>query len=183
MRLATAAKAGRSDSDSSDRRRRKQLPHKLDRSSSRTKILYVRLLIILIVYSAIAVHTGMHMTISRVGRNNKHFDNDIDHEHHDRPLEELVVAFDDTSDNRNSDTLFVMKRNDTVATTLRWQRWHRSGVSSSSSSNNNNETNNAITINDGGVIDWNDTIFLREGWDNDPIVIESHKLLVRKRVQ
>lgn len=27
------------------------------------------------------------------------------------------------------------------------------------------------------VIDWTDSIFKREGWDNDPIVIESHKLL------
>lgn len=27
------------------------------------------------------------------------------------------------------------------------------------------------------IIDWNDSIFGRHGWDNDPIVIESHKLL------
>lgn len=26
-------------------------------------------------------------------------------------------------------------------------------------------------------IDWSDSIFRREGWDNDPVVIESHKLL------
>jgi len=42
---------------------------------------------------------------------------------------------------------------------------------------NNHELNSTHSINRKGKIDWTDDIFVRKGWDNDPIVIESHKLL------
>ena len=43
--------------------------------------------------------------------------------------------------------------------------------------NDATDANSCSSNNENNAIDWTGTIFLREGWNNGTIVIESHKLL------
>eukprot|EP00539_Tryblionella_compressa_P007680 CAMPEP_0178762650 /NCGR_PEP_ID=MMETSP0744-20121128/16659_1 /TAXON_ID=913974 /ORGANISM="Nitzschia punctata, Strain CCMP561" /LENGTH=393 /DNA_ID=CAMNT_0020417349 /DNA_START=616 /DNA_END=1797 /DNA_ORIENTATION=+ len=68
---------------------------------------------------------------------------------------------------------FVTKRAVTSSTSTRAGKANDPGNVSSCSHTTANHNNNSASLG----VDWSDKNFQRWGWDNDPIVIESHKLL------